>query len=301
MTLIHRLALSTLFVIASGAPLAAQDWVLPAPTPDTDVKCTTCADKAKNQMTPGYPATLGTFVGRYLDSNASNDCQQPVRTFRAIGVTPMPGLNAPHGRLYFQIGSSVMAYDMDRFFQRAARGEPFQTNNRGQCTQIADKVLPWDAWYYAEDPNSGWDYSAGGDGQTRLYWFDVDDQGYVYLATKWYRWGIVKDSMAHDSGMMQFISQPAPTSDDVIPIMVVALKGSNSTYYAVIGDTFSTKMNVFDVTDRASPQKRGNLSKWDAVGQRVRSGRRAGAGRCLRWHQLLHRLGCGGRAGRIDV
>ena len=103
-------------------PLAAQDWAIPANTPNTDVKCTTCADKAKNQLTPGYPATLGTFVGRYLDSNASNDCQQAVRTFRAFGVVPMPALNAPHGRLYFQIGSSVMAYDMDRFFQRAARG-----------------------------------------------------------------------------------------------------------------------------------------------------------------------------------
>ena len=87
MTLIRRLALSTLFVVASAMPLAAQDWAIPANTPNTDVKCTTCADKTKNQLTPGYPATLGTFVGRYLDSNASNDCQQPIRTYRAFGGT----------------------------------------------------------------------------------------------------------------------------------------------------------------------------------------------------------------------
>ena len=50
MTLFRRLALSTLFVVASAMPLAAQDWALPASTPNTDVKCTTCADtQAANQ------------------------------------------------------------------------------------------------------------------------------------------------------------------------------------------------------------------------------------------------------------
>jgi PKD repeat protein len=256
----RRVALLALGLFAA-TPLAAQDWAFPAKSPNTDVPCTTCADKAKNQLTPGYPAAIGTYVGRYLDSNASNDCQQPVRTWRAVAVVPMPALNPPHGRLYFQIGSSVMAYDMDRFFQRVARGEPFQANVRGQCTQIADKVLPWDSSYYAEDPSSGWDHSNGGDGQTRLYWIDADDQGYVYLATKWYRWGIVKDNMEHDGGGLQFVSQPGPFNDDVIPTMVVALKGSNGAYYAVVGDTVSSTLNVFDVTDRAQPQKRGNLTK----------------------------------------
>src|ERR1051325_6121095 len=67
--------------------------------------------------------------------------------------------------------------------------------------------------------------------------------------------------MNSDGNGMSFISQPPPTSDDVIPIMVIALKGSNNTYYAVIGDTFSSKQNVYDVTTRSSPQKRGNLTK----------------------------------------
>src|SRR5689334_19696730 len=104
-TLIRRLAFSALFVIASATPLAAQYWAKPAKTPNTDVTCTNCSGKAKGLLTPGYPSTLGTYVGRYLDSDASNDCQQPVRTMRAVDVIPKPSLNAPHGRIYMQVGS----------------------------------------------------------------------------------------------------------------------------------------------------------------------------------------------------
>src|ERR1051326_3934527 len=157
----RRVTLLALGLFAT--PLFAQYWAFPAKTPNTDVTCTTCADKAKGQLTPGYPAALGTYVGRYLDSSASSDCQQLVRTFRAATVLPMPALNPPHGRMYFQIGSAVMAWSIDHFFQEVAAGNGFQYNSRAKCnTQIADEVLPYDAWFYAEDPGSGWDVSSGG-------------------------------------------------------------------------------------------------------------------------------------------
>jgi PKD repeat protein len=256
----RRVTLLALGLFAT--PLFAQYWAFPAKTPNTDVTCTTCADKAKGQLTPGYPAALGTYVGRYLDSSASSDCQQLVRTFRAATVLPMPALNPPHGRMYFQIGSAVMAWSIDHFFQEVAAGNGFQYNSRAKCnTQIADEVLPYDAWFYAEDPGSGWDVSSGGDGQTRLYYIDADDQGYVYLATKWYRWGIVKDDMAPGGGSLSFVAQPDGTSDDVVPALVLVLKGSNGAYYAVIGDAVNAKLNVFDVTNRELPQRRANLTK----------------------------------------
>ena len=255
-----RAALLAFGVFAT--PLFAQYWVRPAPAPNVDVKCTGCAGKSNDQWTPGYPATLMAFTGRYLDSDTTNDCQQPVRTFRAVSVLPMPALNAPHGRLYFQIGSSVMAWDMDRFFERIAAGESLINNVPSICEQpVVDTVLNWDSWYYAENTDSGWDHSNNGDGQTRLYSIDADDQGYVYLATKWFRWGIVRDGMTHDAAEMKFVSQPGPFSDDVIPVMVVSLKALNGAYYAAVGDTFSNKLNLFDVTDRAHPQKRANLTK----------------------------------------
>ena len=257
----RRIALLALGLFAT--PLFAQYWVHPAKTPNTDVKCTGCLGKADGQMTPGYPASLGTYVGRYLDSSPSNDCQQPIRTFRAVNVLPT-ALNPPHGRLYFQIGSSVQAFDADNFFQRVARGEALANNTgSGQCNPriFIDMALGYDSWFYAEQPGSGWDVSSGGDGQTRLYWIDVDDQGYVYLATKWYRWGIAKDDMARGGSTMGFVSQGAATSDDVIPILIVSLKASNGTYYAAVGDRISSKMNLYEVTDRSNPQKVSNLSK----------------------------------------
>jgi PKD repeat protein len=258
----RRITLLALGLFAT--PLFAQYWAHPAKTPNTDVKCTGCFEKANGQMTPGYPASIGTYVGRYLDSSPSNDCQQPIRTFRAVNVLPMPALNAPHGRLYFQIGSSLQAFDIDNFFQRVGRGESL-ANNTGsvQCRPqiVNDTALSYDSWFYAESQGSGWDVSSGGDGQTRLYWLDADDQGYVYLATKWYRWGIVKDDFGRGGSNMGFVSQSAATSDDVIPIMVVSLKASNGTYYAAIGDRISTKMNLYDVTDRSNPRKVSNLSK----------------------------------------
>jgi PKD repeat protein len=258
----RRIALFAVGLFAT--PLFAQYWTHPAKTPNTDVKCTGCAGKADGQMTPGYPASVGTYVGRYLDSSPSNDCQQPIRTFRAVSVLPMPALNAPHGRLYFQIGSSVQAFDIDNFFQRVAKGEAL-ANNTGsvQCRPqiVNDMALSYDSWFYAESQGSGWDVSSGGDGQTRLYWLDADDKGYVYLATKWYRWGIVQDDFARGGSNMGFVSQAAPTSDDVIPILVLSLKATNGTYYAAIGDRISSKMNLYDVTDRSNPRKVANLSK----------------------------------------
>src|ERR1043165_9682419 len=136
---------AALLALALFAPtLSAQYWARPAAVPNTDVKCSGCSGKADGQWTPGYPATILAFTGRYLDSDATNDCQQPVRTFRAVSVLPMPALNAPHGRLYFQIGSSVMAWDMDRFFQRVAAGETLINNVPSICEQpVLDTVLNW--------------------------------------------------------------------------------------------------------------------------------------------------------------
>ena len=82
----RRIALLVLGLFA--VPLFAQNWTRPAKTPNTEVKCTTCPDKAKNKLTAGYPGVLGAFVGRYLDSDDVNDFQQNFRTARARHVIP---------------------------------------------------------------------------------------------------------------------------------------------------------------------------------------------------------------------
>lgn len=253
-----RLSVSAAFIFLLAATANAQ-WARPAKSPDTDVRCTGCPDKAANQLTPGYPSALGVYLGRYLDSSGSSDCQQDFRTYRATSVIPRPDL----GRIYFQIGSAVFAYDLTKFFERVGAGESLSlVNNRAKCsTQIADRALFYDSFYYAEMPGSGWDFSSGGDGQTRLYGFDIDDQGYVYLATKWYRFGIVKDDRRRDGALMSFTWQVPEQADAVVPISVAALKGSDGHYWALISDTTGTGMNVFDVTDRAHPVKRPNIQR----------------------------------------
>ena len=67
----------------------------------------------------GYPATLGRYVGRFLDSQNTEDYQQTFRTLRAKYVYPSPSNN----RLYFIIGSAAFAYDMDGFFSRVSNHE----------------------------------------------------------------------------------------------------------------------------------------------------------------------------------
>jgi len=254
MRLVKRIVLACLLVTAT---VEAQYWAQPAKTANIDVKCAGCAGRANGQMTPGFPPALGTYLGRFLDSSATNDFQQPVRSMRAVSVIPRPDLN----RIYMQIGSSVMAWNLDSFFARVAAGERLQPGQGSGGRPVPDVALPFDSWYYAELQGSGWDVSSGGDGQTRLFGLDVDDQGFVYLATKVYRWGIVRDDRRREGALMQFVWQAPPTADAVIPNAVAALKGSDGRYYAVISDVTGSTLNVYDMTDRANPVKRGNVQR----------------------------------------
>jgi len=240
----------------------AQQWARPAKTPNTDVKCTGCPGRAKDQMTPGFPAALGTYLGRYLDSSNSSDCQRPTRTWRAYTVLPMPSL----GRIYFQIGSTVMRYDMGRFFQRVAAGETLTGNDRSRCfTPIADTVLQWDSSYYMEQEpidtethisSSGWDVSNGGDGQQRLHWFDVDERGYVYLASTWYGFGIVKDDAG--SSNMTFVSQIA--NPEITAALIAAVKDSTGKRYALVSDKNGSTL-IYDMTAPSLPKRIAKLPK----------------------------------------
>ena len=68
---------------------AAQYWPKPAATPGVDVTCTGCLEFRNGKLTPGYPATIQTFTGRFLDSQATQDYQQPFKTARAESVVVM--------------------------------------------------------------------------------------------------------------------------------------------------------------------------------------------------------------------
>ncbi|MGZ8810872.1 MAG: hypothetical protein ACXW29_07010, partial [Thermoanaerobaculia bacterium] len=200
-------------------------------------------------MTVGYKAPISSFTGRFLDSSNTSEWFLPVRSLRASDVTVMPGLN----RIYFRLGNgTVGSYSLGSFFSRLEAGEPIIfpfPGDVGALSQRANKpelLLKWDEFFNPEKTGSWKTFNI--DGSERLMGFDVDDQGYVYIATTIFGWGIVKDGMTAGGSQMQSIFQNTVDEGGNAPNKIIALKGSGR-YYALLSS--GGKSAMFDVTDRA--------------------------------------------------
>jgi len=242
-------------------PLVPQ-WVRPAAAPEQDVPCTGCPEKNNGKLTPGYPPELGRYAGRFVDSSATNDCQQPFRTARAKYVLSLPSRN----RIYFGIGSALFAYNLDGFFTRLQSGEglvgirsvpvgggKFAWDASSRIGTPDEQIFRFDQFFYAENEPNGWDAVSQDDGQDRLTCFDADDQGYVYLAYTKFGWGIVQDGFTTDGSLMT--SMFHANSEEMEPGKIAVVKGSDGSYYALISNETNVPLNVFNVTDRTSPAK----------------------------------------------
>ena len=86
MRVIRKIGLLFTIGILIAVSAAAQYWPKPATTPGVDVVCAGCLEQRSGKLTPGYPATIQTFTGRFLDSQATQDYQQPFKTARAESV-----------------------------------------------------------------------------------------------------------------------------------------------------------------------------------------------------------------------
>src|SRR5260370_1206313 len=98
---------------------------------------------------------------------------------------------------------------------------------------------------------SGWS-CAHADTQDRLYGFDVDDQGYAYFAYTFWGWGIAKDP-GGKAGLMQSPLGSAPdqiTDSLQTPFLVLAVKTNNGQYYALVTDSYSPTVDLYDVSNR---------------------------------------------------
>ncbi len=243
-------------------PAVAQYWPKPAATPGVDVKCVGCIESHNGLLTPGYPTAISTFTGRFLDSQATQDFQQPFRTSRAFHVYP----DLPHNRIYFIIGSAAVVYKADTFFTRLASNEQLAAPvARTQCSLPAcapDRFLSPDWMFYAE--TGGWGPSRD-DGQERLFGLDYDDQGYIYLGNSYFGWGII-DATATP---VFHRALDAMGPDEFFPLNIVVLKGSDGRYYALIPNGGNAS-NVWDVTNRAQPIKRQSVPSQWLPGQRMR-------------------------------
>jgi PKD repeat protein len=202
----------------------------------------------------GYTAPISTFTGRVLDSQATNDIQQPLRTLRAGKIV----LSPDGRRLYMLVGGLVAAWDTSTFFTRLASGESLMTSTSFPLSTpigragAPEVILRPDRFFYAEW-GSPWTCPYT-DGQTRLNDFDVDDQGYVYLSHYVFGWGIVKDDLRTDGSLQLMDSQyqhfPYGDAGDQDPIHILSFKTATD-YYALINVENQTE--VWRVTDRRNP------------------------------------------------
>src|SRR5207237_720379 len=188
---------------------------------------------------------------------------------------------SPDGtRLYFRIGSGVMAYDATSFINRLAAGtgtvdagavptNPSNANTAGIGKKPPfESLLQFDSWFYPEytglqctgyDENAKVGTPAGCwlmprvDSQDRLYTIDVDDQGYVYMAYDVFAWGIAKDPGGARGELMSSLFQANPdTLNGVSPKFAAVLKSAGH-YYTLIGDRSAPTTLAYDVSDRTHP------------------------------------------------
>ena len=242
--LLFAMTLTTVTAFGQGYPL-------PSKTPRTTVPCPGCSTSLPDGKTVGYEPGM-TFTGRYLDSTHTSDIQGTFRTARAASVSYFPAAK----RIYVRIGSSVASYDRDTFFQRLEVGEqlwpstavPVSPGNQRFGANGPEVFLKWDTYFYPEwTPAAKWT-TPKQDGQDRIVGFDVDDEGYVYIAATVFGWGIVKDVPA-SGGLMTPVVQLLPGSKDPTPTRIMTLKGS-SRYAFVSGDG---KTVTWDVSTRGNP------------------------------------------------
>ncbi len=237
----------------------AQGWPLPANTPMTEVPCPAASPAClgqENLPTAGWSSPLSGFGGRFLDSQSTREYQFTFRSARARQIKIAPD----RSRIYMLIGSALAAYDIDSFYSRLAANEPLMTSTSipvypgNQRTGAPEVFLRWDDWFYAES-GGGWQIPLA-DGQDRLFGFDWDDRGNVYVANSVYGWGIARDSGSRSvpggtGTRMPSLLQHVQQSGEVTPVSIV-LTRSGGEYFVVVSSEMPGTSNVFHLTGTTS-------------------------------------------------
>jgi hypothetical protein len=238
---------------------SAQVWPLPANTQNTQVICSNCFPPNRGLPTIGYSGAIKSFVGRYVDSTVTRDYQETFRTVRAHAIRFAPERN----RVYMILGSALAAYKIDSFFKRENSRKALTPSTAAPVmppnsrTGAPELYLNWDKFFYAENTNSGWT-TPFTDGQDRLYAFDWDDRGYVYIGTSsYFGWGIVFDDGNEDGRLMKTVHQEYPPDQAYPGTSVISVK-SNGRYYLLVPGAVGAA--VWDVTDPTKPVRQQDIS-----------------------------------------
>jgi hypothetical protein len=245
------------------AALQAPAQSHPYPGKETPVLCTGCDVPNKDLPTWPYDDPLVRHTGRYVDSVTTMNVQNVgMRTVRAQKVRLSPAQR----RLYVELGETVAAFSLDRFFQTTlaepmSRVSVMKTGTTyGRYGKPLEKVAKPEMFFYAEATQSGWRISEGLDTQEVLTGWDVDDRGYVYAGTISWGWGIARDTGQTNCSHMEFVIRVTNSSFGpdmpVTPDALVALK-SNGSYYLVVSQNKTSNAGhlVYGVDDPAAPVK----------------------------------------------
>jgi PKD repeat protein len=238
---------SVVFALTAVLPSLARGQAYPMPASDSQplVICTTCTDVSKDLPTWPYSSPLKSFVGRYVDSQATRGYQDGTgyRTVRAKKVLTAPELN----RVYYIAGEGMEIFDYNTFFSMSLT--PDGRNLQTPPGATADSGLPREKYLrgahtiYAEWRDSGW-ATFYMDGQARLFDADYDDRGYIYLAYSIFGWGIHKDQ----GSSVPLVSQ----TQDQHGYAIQAVR-SGSKYYAIVYSGES--LALYETTNPSSPVK----------------------------------------------
>jgi PKD repeat protein len=256
-------------VLASlSIPAFAQEWPIPGTAPRTEVICNTnqCGEHEGKKIV-GYDAPITKFVGRYLDSTGVGVDFNIFQTARTKLVRFAPDRN----RIYMLIGSALVAYDMDTFFSRLEAKEqlmnvkalPMVLGRYRWAGGRNEMFLPPDRFFYPKfgSPEQEFPDLNAGDGEDKMFDYDWDDRGYVYMACGPYSWGITKD----DGGKFPTESQRLNTifqlqkedvdhsSDEEEPNTLVVTKVGSKYYLVVSNNSGGKRTTVWDVTNPATP------------------------------------------------
>jgi PKD repeat protein len=249
-------------------PAFAQNW--PMPGKGTAVPCASCPGAATGKLTYPFNDPLVRHVGRYVDSSGVMNVQNiGMRTVRAREIRAYPSQNT----IAVALGEGVGLYNLDTFFT-STLGKPlvgvdkaFKMNTLSKFGRYADpfeKLLPPDAFFYAECGDSGWVLN-GEDTQRQLEAFDMDDRGYFYVATVNSGWGISKDNGQTGASHVDFITQVGAPPFKVDSLLSIR---SGSKYYAVVTESArgGSKMIVYDTTSptNAVPRSVASRTGYDA-------------------------------------
>jgi hypothetical protein len=176
-----------------------------------------------------------------------------MRTVRADIVRVAPATN----RLYIRLGETIGAYELDTFFtgklkQPMEKASVMWTGTRfDRYGSPIEKVAQPASFFYAEAMQSGWATDSI-DAQVVLNGFDLDDRGFVYVASTYWGWGIAYDTGRTDGEHMDPVVQVQFPGIDTNTIVTLR---SGEKYYTVVSQTVVSRavQLSYDVTDPATP------------------------------------------------